>query len=446
MVRKWLICGAAAMTLSGCGIKLKSEPMAFTCPLLQEASHIYSGAKIYTDIQKEGLVDIGATGLQIAGVTAAENGDDVNNIDPVIQALQQAASETRIATSADGGRSVNMLMLSGGGQWGAFGAGMMNKLNANNQLPDFKVITGVSTGALQSLLIATGDYDLLKAQYEDSDQSDLVIEGGLGDVTGKGALYDTSPLRKKIDTLLCGADGKDCSQIQKIANSPSHIFIGMVELDTGNFKSVDISRIARAAFPRTPGEASKPLKPLEARDCITGAAMASAAMPGFFTPVKINGKTYADGGVRYSLFEANLASGAGAITGAEVNMYMLRNGPTVLRHDDPVGAKNPVKAVDADPNIRNVALRAYSTIVNQSEVNSIVGLRLSRPKGSIRFATADGYRGIAQCSIPKAKKKGDLPPVFDKGFMQCLIKWGGMKADRVGGPWRPLCEPGNNNC
>jgi predicted acylesterase/phospholipase RssA len=442
---KWLLCGAALMTLSGCGIKLKSEPMAFKCPILKDVSYPYSGAKIFEQIQNEGAIDLGVRDRSVLDQTRSAAGSDAD-IDPLVQVLQQAAAKPRIADAEERAAPLNILMLSGGGQWGAFGAGMMNKLKTKNQLPTYAVITGVSTGALQSLLIATGDYDLLQKQYEISDQSDLVIEGGLSSVTGKGSLYDTSPLRKKIDTLLCGANGKDCSRIKKIANSANVVLIGMVELDTGIFKVVDISRIARAAFPRSPNDAPTPLKPLEARDCITGAAMASAAMPGFFTPVQINGKTYADGGTRYSLFEANLARAADAVSGTAVDIDMLRNGPTVLRHDEPVAADNPEKNVDAEPNIKNVALRGYSTIVNQSELNSIASIRLSRPKGSIRFATADGYLGIEKCPLPKAKKKGDLAPVFDKTFMQCLIRWGGKKADRSGGPWRQLCEPGSDSC
>jgi Patatin-like phospholipase len=443
MTQKWLLCGVCSLLVTGCSIKLKSEPMDFACSILDDVTQTYTGARIFDQIQAEGSADLGITTVQTMSTTGDQNAGAMH-VDPLLEALQGAANEPEIAASSDGQNVVNLLMLSGGGQWGAFGAGMLNTANDSNQLPDFKVVTGVSTGALQSILVTTGELGLLEEQYKIKDQSDLVIEGGLTDVTSKGSLYDTTPLRKKIDSLLC--EDQNCARIASIARSNKRLFIGMVELGTGYFKSVDISRIAKAAFPRNPQNAKNALTPLAARDCITGVAMASAAMPGFFTPVRINGKSYTDGGTRYSVFEANAAQLSDDVKGKTVSIYMLRNGPTVLRHDGVVEAGQPLKKVDADPNIKHVALRAYSTIVNQSEISSIAVMRLARPRGDIRFATADGYLGGGQCPLPEPKKKGGLAPVFDAGFMQCLIKWGGTKATRVGGPWRALCEPGAGSC
>lgn len=443
MAKRSLLCGTSALLLSGCGINLKSEPMDFSCPILDDATQTYTGAKIFDFIQAEGAADLKSANLQTAGkVDDAEA--RTGKFDRFLQALQEAAAQPSIAGANDGPNFVNVLMLSGGGQWGAFGAGMLKAVHERKQLPDFQIITGVSTGALQSILVTTGEFQLLEKQYQIKDQKDLVIEGGLNDVTGKGSLYDTAPLRKKIESLLCEDD--QCARIASIADSDKRLFIGMVELGTGHFKSVDVSHIAKAAYSKNAAGKDNALTPMAARDCITGVAMASAAMPGFFTPVRINGKAYTDGGTRYSVFEASASQVANEVKNRDVRIYMLRNGPTVLRHDGTVVEGKPEKNVDADPNIKHVALRAYSTIVNQSEVSSIAVLRLARPKGDIRFATADGYLGQALCPLPKPKKPGGLAPVFDKDFMQCLIGWGGTKAGRVGGPWRPLCVPGTGSC
>jgi predicted patatin/cPLA2 family phospholipase len=50
-------------------------------------------------------------------------------------------------------------MLSGGGQWGAFGAGYLDQARRNGTLPEFSYVSGVSTGALQSLFVSIGTPD-----------------------------------------------------------------------------------------------------------------------------------------------------------------------------------------------------------------------------------------------------------------------------------------------
>ena len=61
---------------------------------------------------------------------------------------------------ADGTVVYNYLAVSGGGSAGAFGAGILNGWTASGDRPKFKVVTGVSTGALISTFAFLGpDYD-----------------------------------------------------------------------------------------------------------------------------------------------------------------------------------------------------------------------------------------------------------------------------------------------
>src|SRR5262245_59337938 len=53
-------------------------------------------------------------------------------------------------TLPDGTHVYSYLALSGGGSAGAFGAGLLNGWTAKGDRPKFKVVTGVSTGALLS--------------------------------------------------------------------------------------------------------------------------------------------------------------------------------------------------------------------------------------------------------------------------------------------------------
>ncbi len=65
---------------------------------------------------------------------------------------------------------VSFLALSGGGDKGAFGAGLLNGWSATGQRPAFKLVTGISTGALIAPFAFLGPtYDAkLKTFYTNS--------------------------------------------------------------------------------------------------------------------------------------------------------------------------------------------------------------------------------------------------------------------------------------
>src|SRR4029453_1120329 len=63
---------------------------------------------------------------------------------------------------ADGGpdKAITMLLISGGGENGAYGAGVLCGWSESGERPEFDVVTGVSTGGLIGPLAFLGrDYD-----------------------------------------------------------------------------------------------------------------------------------------------------------------------------------------------------------------------------------------------------------------------------------------------
>lgn len=60
------------------------------------------------------------------------------------------------------------LVISGGGAWGAFGAGTIAAINK-----EYDVIAGISTGALMSPLVALNEFDTLKEAYTSVTDSDI---------------------------------------------------------------------------------------------------------------------------------------------------------------------------------------------------------------------------------------------------------------------------------
>ena len=71
------------------------------------------------------------------------------------KSLQPAQESLRAALSPD--KPVQVLALSGGGQWGAFGAGFLKGWTRHGDRPAaFQVVTGTSTGSLQATFAFLG--------------------------------------------------------------------------------------------------------------------------------------------------------------------------------------------------------------------------------------------------------------------------------------------------
>lgn len=408
------------------------------------------------------------------------------------QVAEEAALVNAFVTA--GGEPRHSLLLSGGGQWGAYGAGFLAALEEGGKMPDFERVTGVSTGALQALFVgALNDSDLgpqerkkltglLMASYRPAAEREIVYRHGWkGWAVISGSFAGLTPLRDRIYGRLCDS-ATECPLIRHLANSTTEVLVGYVGASDGVFYYSNITEIARIAYPdgRNPGPPGA-LK--RARQCIAGAALASAAMPVFFQQVRIGSgadwKTYYDGGVRQSVFEANAAERVDrvvtlmkerreqeikaqlnssdkdrvalkSLTNAELPaLYVLRNGPTVLirKHED--------AAFDRKGNALDAALRAQTILVNQLEVQSIADLRLAHPKGYIWLRTADGFDrkpetdGEIRSSPPRSRTPDEVvetrpcvknPPeaMFSPSFMGCLMRYG--REHGAKGNWIRLSE------
>jgi hypothetical protein len=99
-----------------------------------------------------------------------------------------------------GGEPFNVLALSGGGAFGAFGAGAMVGLTRSGSRPQFAVVTGISAGALiapYAFLGPTWDGRLRDA-YTSGAADNLLRTRGLG-VLFSSSLYSGKPLRQLVD-------------------------------------------------------------------------------------------------------------------------------------------------------------------------------------------------------------------------------------------------------
>ena len=184
----------------------------------------------------------------------------------------------------------DILILSGGGDRGAFGAGVLKGwgqvTDPDVRRPTFDVVTGVSTGALIAPFAFVGTevaYEQAFLAYRDPKPQWFRIRNLLSILLVRESFIDNAGLRKEIET------GIDDSLLQAIAEGRRQnrlLLIGTTNLDLGMLTMWDSTRLA--------DEVAAGQKKRSAFDDVI---LASTAIPAVFPPVKIDGDLYVDGGV-----------------------------------------------------------------------------------------------------------------------------------------------------
>ena len=92
--------------------------------------------------------------------------------------------------------TAQLLALSGGGDDGAFGAGLLRGWSERGDRPTFKLVTGISTGALSAPFSFLGPAydDALAEVYTQSTQTDIFKRRSILAAVTDDALTDTTPL------------------------------------------------------------------------------------------------------------------------------------------------------------------------------------------------------------------------------------------------------------
>ena len=96
----------------------------------------------------------------------AENSVRASDFNVLMNTLLIRAHDKVVAAKAGGGKpTLDLLVVSGGGDWGAFGAGVLKgwgKVAGDMARPSFDVVTGVSTGAMIAPFAFLGDDDSIE--------------------------------------------------------------------------------------------------------------------------------------------------------------------------------------------------------------------------------------------------------------------------------------------
>ena len=188
------------------------------------------------------------------------------------------------------------LILSSGGEDGAFGAGLLNGLNASGKRPEYSVVTGVSAGSLIApFAFAGAAYDeALRDAFTKITSADVFEVGATPE-----SFVDTWPLKDLLAKEITPALLADIAAQHRAGR---RLFIITTDLDAQRSVVWNMGAIAAHG-----GD--------EALNLFRTVLLASSSIPGAFPPVLIdveaNGKRFAemhvDGGVGGQFFVAPAA-------------------------------------------------------------------------------------------------------------------------------------------
>lgn len=244
------------------------------------------------------------------------------------------------------------LALSGGGANGAFGAGFLNGWSKTGERPAFKIVTGVSTGALIApfAFLGPGHDDALRLFFTTTASRNIFRRLSiLTQLVAGESLADTAPLRALIEEHVT-ADL--LRQIAQAHQGGRRLYLGTVDLDSQRFMVWNMGLIA------TSGRA-------EALELFRAVMLASASVPVAFPPVlfevEAGGQRYdemhVDGAVASRVFYSGGLFSFSALRAEDV----ARRGPgresIFIIHN---GQLLPVPETTAR-SVRSIAARAFST-------------------------------------------------------------------------------------
>lgn len=258
----------------------------------------------------------------------------------------------------------NILAISGGGEDGAFGAGLITEWTRRGDRPIFDVVTGVSTGALTAPLAFLGPSRdrQLEQVYTQLPPSDIFAWRPYSATLFDDGLWNSAPLLRTIGQIL------DQGMLEEIAGAYTRgrlLLIGTTDLDARRAVVWNMGAIARS---RAPG----------ALELARRVLLASASVPGAFPPVMMDVEAggrrwqemHVDGGAvsQAFLFPARVAAAARSAGArrAQSRIWLIHNGRA-----EPVGGEVPrltlpiagaaiatMTAASASGDVRRIWLRA----------------------------------------------------------------------------------------
>jgi hypothetical protein len=335
------------------------------------------------------------------------------NIEALLEE-RAALLKRRFANTIAAGKPIemNILALSGGGQDGAFGAGLLNGWTQSGTRPEFEVVTGISTGALIAPFAFLGPEwdDELMEVYTTLTTDSVLTPNILAGLFGGLALADAAPFRRSIEKF---ATEEMFRLIAAEHRRGRRLFIGTSALDAGRPVSWNIGAIANSGIPG-------------ALKLFHDILQASASVPGAFPPVlievEVEGKRYSelhvDGGVTTQVFAYPAQIDVRDIdklmpTGFERTIYVIRNTNVRRRYET------------VRPRLLPLLGRSISVLISYQGLGDLYRISANAKRDGIGFKLA---------AIPESWDMEPEEP-FDQKYMIALFALG-ERMGREGIPWR----------
>ena len=185
---------------------------------------------------------------------------------------------------------IDILVISGGGDWGAFGAGFLKgwqKVPAGHPLakPEFDAVSGVSTGTLIAPFAFLGDpqsIDEIVDLYRNPQEDWVKQRGFLYFLPGNISLAEVPGLEREVRKHITADMVR---RISKAGSDGRVLAVNTTNLDTGTSRVFDL--VAEAQRSEDSGEIER----------IHNIMLASAGIPGVFPFRIIDDQLYVDGSV-----------------------------------------------------------------------------------------------------------------------------------------------------
>jgi hypothetical protein len=267
--------------------------------------------------------------------------------DPNFLANSCPYRESKLVASANS----DVLFLSGGGAHGAWGAGVLVGWPAPR--PNFRVVTGISTGALQAPLVFLNQDAKLQQLFTQTTNAQVYRWKWYA--LTSNSVQSREPLKQLIDANLTDADIRQVAAI-----TDRELFVGTVNLDSSDFCPWNLSAVAQAAKgAESAGDSEKAECYFDLfRDVIWAASGAPILAP----PVEIDpdhcdtlgsadappwrGAMHVDGGARLRVFAEGILTTV--LGGGSSTAYVIMNGKTVLHEQCTVDSIGPIAVRSAE--------------------------------------------------------------------------------------------------
>jgi hypothetical protein len=270
---------------------------------------------------------------------------------------------------------IHFLAISGGGDDGAFGAGLLNGWTKAGDRPEFKLVTGVSTGAIIAPFAFLGsEYDVRTENfYTKTAPHDILKKRPIYSILSSDSLTDNSPLWRRVEKEVTR---ELLDAIAAEYEKGRLLFIGTANLDSRQGYIWNMTKIAANPDPR-------------ALHLFRAIIVASAAIPAAFSPVMIDveagGEKYqemhVDGGTLAQVFIyppsldlRKLAAEMGMVR--ERVLYIIRNSRL-----DPDWA-------NVDRRIMSIAERAIASLIHSQGRGDLYRIYLTTQKDGVDYNLA----------------------------------------------------------